>query len=56
MPAERQDICLGIAPREREEVKLTFRKCRSKDAEAEGAEDGRSLMMKKILLKARAGS
>jgi hypothetical protein len=29
MPVERQDICLGISPRERKEVKLTSQKHRS---------------------------
>jgi hypothetical protein len=51
MHVEIQDTCLGNAPREKKkEVKLTFRK-QKRYVEAEGTEDGRSLMMKKVIIK-----
>jgi hypothetical protein len=47
------DTCLGNALRKRkkEEVKLTFREAQKRNVEAEGAEYGRSFMMRKVLLK-----
>jgi hypothetical protein len=48
MPTGKHDICFGIVPRERKEVKLTYQK---RYVETKHAEDGRSLMMKKVLLK-----
>jgi hypothetical protein len=51
MHVERQDACLGNAPREiKKQLKLTFWKHRSY-VEAKGIEYGRYLMMKKFLLK-----
>jgi hypothetical protein len=55
MPMERQGTCLGNVPRKRkEEVKLTFQKHREGMLKQKGVEDGRSLMLRKVLLKLEA--
>jgi hypothetical protein len=51
MPVERQDTSLRIASRERKEVKNTSQRCRSEMLRQKVQKDGRSLMMKKVLLK-----
>jgi hypothetical protein len=49
---ERHDTCLGNILRKinKEEVRLTFR-TQKKDVEVEGAEDGKSLMLRKVFFK-----
>jgi hypothetical protein len=48
---EKHDTCIWIVMRGRKEEKLTFQKHRRNMLRQEGEKDGRSLMMKKVLLK-----
>jgi hypothetical protein len=51
MPVGRQDICLGIVPERKKGGEAHISEAQKRDVETEGAEDGRSLMMKKVILK-----